>query len=380
MQIFILKLKRSPLFLIQVALLLLGINSLLADPQISFKNIDADQVSIHFVEADEKLDAKIVKKIFVVRNALSDAVQPDPNTDYLPSTFFKTDDKNSFSGNGNIIAFIGKDRVGEFFLLDLDPKTNYIIDTYYYINKVNKGNSKDKDNKENIENYEITNFRTEFYTLTEKPEKQSYNIMYKDVSDKSMTIEWKRGSGEACIAILRAGMKPNLPFNGRDYKASDLFGKGDKVGNDSYIIYNGKENSVKVRNLDPNNEYFVTILEYNGQNKYINFLKKTGVANPNYKMTKLATPQLLEPKEISDSHFMPAWQKVDGATYYVLDVAEDENFKNILEDYKRVDVGDISDFYVDELEAGKTYFYRLHARNDKNSSEFSIIKEVTLKD
>lgn len=341
---------------------------LTAKPQISFLNLEADQASISFVETDVDYNNKVKKKVFVVRDANTEAVEPSIDTEYTPSSFFNTEDNNSVTGKGNIVVYVGEDLHGEFFVLGLLPKTNYIIDAYYWVIK------------EDSKDLELETFTNEFFTLTEKPKKQAYNIHYKGTTHNEMNLKWKRGSGEGCLVIVRPEIKPNLPFSGKEYEADDEYGSGSKIGNNSYVVYKGIETSVKVSNLKPDVTYFISVVEYNGEDKYISYLRQAGVANPSSKMTMLRTPKILEPNEIGITFFYPRWEKVDGAEFYELDVSTDDEFQNIIEYYKKVDVGDISDYFVDELPHEGTYYYRIRARSLKNHSFYSEIMEVELLD
>ncbi len=340
----------------------------MSKPQISFLNVDSDQASISFVEADIDYSSKVKKKIYVVRDAENDAIEPSIDKEYIPSSFFNTEDSSSATGKGNIVVYVGDDLHGEFVVLGLLPKSKYIIDAYYWVKN------------EDSEDLELETFTKEFFTLTEKPTRQAYNIQYKDVTHDKMTIKWKRGNGEGCLLVMRPDVKPNLPFGGKEYKADDEYGEGSLIGINSYVVYNGDGTSVEVNNLKPNVTYFISVVEYNGEDEYISYLREAGVANPSSKMTMLATPKILEPVEVKQTSFFPRWEKVDGAEFYELDVATDEDFENIIEYYKKVDVGDISDYFVDELPEGGTYFYRIRARSARNHSFYSEIMEVELLD
>ena len=66
--------------------------------------------------------------------------------------------------------------------------------------------------------------------------------------------------------------------------------------------------------------------------------------------------------------FTANWNAVTGANSYVLDVATDRNFTNILSSYNNQNVGSETSYKVSGLEADTTYYYRVRAVNDKGQS------------
>ena len=68
--------------------------------------------------------------------------------------------------------------------------------------------------------------------------------------------------------------------------------------------------------------------------------------------------------------FIANWNTVEGATGYRLDVARDRKFTDILSDYNNKDVGNATSVVVsgNNINADKTYYYRVRAVNDKGQS------------
>ena len=59
------------------------------------------------------------------------------------------------------------------------------------------------------------------------------------------------------------------------------------------------------------------------------------------------------------SSIMAKWQKVRGANGYLLDVSTNESFRDYLDGYHDLDVGDVSGRVVTALKPGTTYYYRV---------------------
>lgn len=73
-------------------------------------------------------------------------------------------------------------------------------------------------------------------------------------------------------------------------------------------------------------------------------------------------------KSASGPCFTANWNAVTGANSYVLDVATDRNFTNILSSYNNKNVGSTTSYKVSGLKADTTYYYRVRAVNDKGQS------------
>lgn len=93
---------------------------------------------------------------------------------------------------------------------------------------------------------------------------QASNINITMVSTNSMTINWTNGDGEKRLVVLCQEYPiEEIPVDGTTYHADTLFGNGDELGPDEYVIYNGEESTVTVSNLSAEQTYYLSIFEYN---------------------------------------------------------------------------------------------------------------------
>ncbi|MDB4303940.1 serine hydrolase, partial [Desulfosarcina sp.] len=81
--------------------------------------------------------------------------------------------------------------------------------------------------------------------------------------------------------------------------------------------------------------------------------------------------------QISDSSFYANWQSAPISSGYLLDVAEDENFINIVDDYENFDIGTDTMYAVNDLSSNTDYFYRLRAYNDYDTGAYSNTISLT---
>lgn len=79
---------------------------------------------------------------------------------------------------------------------------------------------------------------------------------------------------------------------------------------------------------------------------------------------------------ISSDGFRANWLPADGVSEYLLDVAEDAQFSNILGSYNGLSVGTATNYEVTDLNDGTEYFYRLRVVYDSDTSQVSNTMSV----
>lgn len=254
--------------------------------------------------------------------------------------------------NGYQLVGYGKNQLIEAKVGNLVPETKYIVEVYKHTD----------DNSVKLDD------DFSFKTVVRRPEKNSYNIVYKKTQANEMNIIFRKGKGQNHIVVVRKGAQPLPPKSGTKYEANESYGKGSDLGDGSFVVYNGESTEVTIKDLQPNTQYHLRIFDYNGNGANISYNFDAIGGNPSSKRTLLDTPTKLENFVVAADHFEPKWQQVDGATTYEIDIATDKEFTNILPDYKGIDVGNVSQFYIDGLDKNKVYFWRVTAKNDTNRS------------
>lgn len=133
--------------------------------------------------------------------------------------------------------------------------------------------------------------------------------------------------------------------------------------------YNGLEISdttYAVKGLSIHEQYFYRVKA------------KRGKSTSNFSLvifastSDLVTPVLKEATDIGLTNFTINWQAVNGASGYLLDLAVDPLFSEVLPNYNAVSTANTS-VEISGVDADKTYYYRVRATNGVDISENSDI-------
>jgi len=80
------------------------------------------------------------------------------------------------------------------------------------------------------------------------------------------------------------------------------------------------------------------------------------------------SPVAQQATSISQTSFRANWNSVSNATKYLLDVAIDEQFNNILSTFNNKDVGNVTSYLVNGLAVNSTFYFRVRAFNQAGTS------------
>ncbi len=96
------------------------------------------------------------------------------------------------------------------------------------------------------------------------PTVQAGNITFSSVSQTAMTINWTNGDGANRIVVMSQGNPvADTPLYGTTYIANPVFGTGNEMGPDEFVVYNNSGSSVTVSNLIADQTYYISVFEYN---------------------------------------------------------------------------------------------------------------------
>ena len=87
-------------------------------------------------------------------------------------------------------------------------------------------------------------------------------------NNSSLMLRWKRGNGDRCIIFAKEGTTGTaVPQNSTTYYANSVFGEGSSLGTTGwYCIYKGEADSVLLGGLDPQLNYIIHAIEFQGKN------------------------------------------------------------------------------------------------------------------
>lgn len=93
----------------------------------------------------------------------------------------------------------------------------------------------------------------------------STNIILSNIQNNQMQVTFTKGNGQRRLVFVKAGASvTNFPINGTAYTASSVFGSGQNLGNNTYVVYNDTGNQFLLSGLNPLTQYFIAVAEYNG--------------------------------------------------------------------------------------------------------------------
>ncbi|PWD99117.1 M6 family metalloprotease domain-containing protein [Marinilabilia rubra] len=96
-----------------------------------------------------------------------------------------------------------------------------------------------------------------------KPDISVSNISSSDSTKTTINLTWDRGNGDALLVLARKDSAIyEIPDDGISYTANSNFGSGEKLGNNTYVIYNGTGNDISLSGLEHTSDYYFAFYEY----------------------------------------------------------------------------------------------------------------------
>jgi hypothetical protein len=139
-------------------------------------------------------------------------------------------------------------------------------------------------------------------------------------------------------------------------------------------IGNAQQNN-SIRIVLPNGEYFWSVQAIDNTFKASNFASESS-----FSVDYLApvSPTLRSATDIVIRRFTANWDLVEGATGYILDVATDSNFSNLVTSYIDLDIYNVSSHIVTIPASSDSteFFYRVQAYNSNGESPHSDVVAV----
>jgi hypothetical protein len=129
--------------------------------------------------------------------------------------------------------------------------------------------------------------------------------------------------------------------------------------------------SLAIENAEVGTTYFYRVRAQNesGISEYSNVSQAITFAN---------SPELESISNVTINSFEVQWKSVFAATSYLIDVALDNSFVNILSNYNNVETTALN-FNIEGLDAGTNYYVRVKAKSEAGLSDYSnVLSALTL--
>ncbi|HRS54249.1 MAG TPA: fibronectin type III domain-containing protein, partial [Bacteroidales bacterium] len=94
-------------------------------------------------------------------------------------------------------------------------------------------------------------------------------------------------------------------------------------------------------------------------------------------INNVSPPVALPASATSNTSFTANWNSVSSATSYYIDVSDNINFTSFISNYNNYNVGNVTSYIINGLNPQTTYYYRIKAANQCDTSNYSNIISVT---
>ena len=200
------------------------------------------------------------RRIVIARPSNVSIVGPSNTTDYIVNSASFADYTNDSMAINNRLVYDGNGQT--VTVTGLSTGTSYTFDIYEY----------------NGSTSSITygavysGART---TLAAQPSTLSSNLVFSNITQSSMTLNWTKGNGAGRIVVARdINTSRSAPTNATQYTVnsasySDI--TNDTTGAGNILVYNGTGSTVNVVDLTPVSRYAFDIYEYNGSGYATNY-------------------------------------------------------------------------------------------------------------
>jgi gliding motility-associated-like protein len=176
----------------------------------------------------------------------SSTTDPAQYTNYTPSTNF---------GSGTAI---GSGRVVYYNTSNVVNVTNLLPGTEYFYRVVESNGSSGPV-------YDLANALTGSFTTAGAPTVGSTTFSAPNVEGNQFSQSFTPGNGTRRLIVARQDIPVAwTPTNGVDYNANSIFGSGDNLGSNTFVVAETTVGSFSVTGLTPATTYHIAVFEFNG--------------------------------------------------------------------------------------------------------------------
>ena len=151
-------------------------------------------------------------------------------------------------GTGNYVLYAGSGISAN--VTNLQPGTNYHFALFEYNGSSGKA-------------YLRPGYTFEAETFGERPTTQVSNVNFSDVGATSMGVKFTRGNGSSRLVLARKDAAVNVqPSDNTTYLANAVFGQGQQIGSNNFVVFNGTNEEFQLSGLDQSSNYHFAFFEY----------------------------------------------------------------------------------------------------------------------
>ncbi|GEM_PF-1209413 len=131
-----------------------------------------------------------------------------------------------------------------------------------------------------------------FYTIAAEPTVTASAAFFLAVDTTSLTLRVTKGNGSRrLVAMRRVSAVTASPVDGQGYTASAVFGAGDTLNAETFVVYDGADSVFTVTGLEVGVIYQYRVVEYNGLNSYANYRTSSVLSTSRTTLDSVPTQQ-----------------------------------------------------------------------------------------
>ena len=222
---------------------------------ISFSSIGGNSMTINWASGNGE------RRLVLMRQGSAVTGVPVNYSVYSANTAFGNGTQVP-SSSGNYVVYNGTGN--SVTVTALAPATTYHVAIYEY-------------NGTNGPVY-ISTASTASQMSGTEPTVAATSMVFSSVEGCSMRVNWSSGNGQRRIVIGKQGSAVTAtPVDGQVYTAGGMFGSGQEIVANEFVVYDGTGNFVDVSGLNPNTTYHFRVVEYNNSTGTTDYMA-TGLA------------------------------------------------------------------------------------------------------
>ncbi len=208
---------------------------------ISFSNVTGNSMKISWTPGNG------AGRIVIMHAGGPVNVNPDNLVAYSASSAFGV---GSVIGSGNYVVL--RSNTNNVTVIGLQPNTSYSVSIFEY-------------NGNNGPMYLTENPAAGTQSTADRPSVPASNMNFTGIEGNGMSVGWTSGNGSRTLVVAKAGSAVTaVPTDGNSYTANASFGTGQEIAPGEFVVYDGTNSTVSVKNLLHSTTYYFSVFEYDG--------------------------------------------------------------------------------------------------------------------